>query len=60
MTAGLVGGAAGKDLKKAVAKKLGIEASSAVMKRLEWLGLFSDDTIPEAGNYLDVLSAQLH
>ncbi len=58
MTAGLVG-SAGKDLKKETAKKLGIAASSAVMKRLEWLGLFSDETVPEAGNYLDVLSAQL-
>ncbi len=59
MTAGLVGAAAGKDLKKETAKKLGIAASSAVMKRLEWLGLFSDEAIPEAGSYLDVLSAQL-
>lgn len=59
MTAGLVGGAAGKDLKKETARKLGIADSSAVMKRLEWLGLFSAETIPEAGNYLDVLSAQL-
>lgn len=59
MTAGLVGAAAGKDLRKETAKKLGIAASSAVMKRLEWLGLFSDETIPAAGNYLDVLSDQL-
>lgn len=59
MTAGLVGAAAGKDLKKETARKLGIPASSAVMKRLEWLGLFSDEAIPEAGNYLDVLSDQL-
>lgn len=59
MTAGLVGAAAGKDLKKETARKLGIAASSAVMKRLEWLGLFSAEAIPEAGSYLDVLSAQL-
>lgn len=59
MTAGLVGAAAGKDLKKETARKLGLPASSAVMKRLEWLGLFSDEAIPEAGNYLDVLSDQL-
>ncbi|HOW44722.1 MAG TPA: saccharopine dehydrogenase C-terminal domain-containing protein [Candidatus Aminicenantes bacterium] len=59
MTAGLVGAAPGQDVKKETARKLGIAASSAVMKRLEWLGLFSGETIPEAGNYLDVLSAQL-
>jgi saccharopine dehydrogenase-like NADP-dependent oxidoreductase len=59
MTAGLVGAPADKGLKKAAAKKLGIPATSPVMKRLEWLGLFGDETIPEAGNYLDVLSARL-
>jgi saccharopine dehydrogenase-like NADP-dependent oxidoreductase len=59
MTAGLAGVAADANLKTAVAKKLGIAADSAVIGRLEWLGLFGDEAIPEAGNYLDVLSARL-
>lgn len=59
MTAGLVGAPADEQLKKAVATKLGIAADSAIMKRLDWLGLFGDETIRESGNYLDVLSARL-
>jgi saccharopine dehydrogenase-like NADP-dependent oxidoreductase len=59
MTAGLVGAPADKGLAQATAKKLGIAAGAPVMKRLEWLGLFGDETIPEAGNYLDILSTRL-
>ena len=59
MTAGLVGAPADKNLKKATAKKLGIPASSPIIKRLEWLGLFSDETVPDAGCLLDVLSARM-
>jgi saccharopine dehydrogenase-like NADP-dependent oxidoreductase len=59
MTADLVGVPADKNLKKATAKKLGIPATAAIMKRLEWLGLFGDETIPDAGCYLDVLSDQM-
>jgi saccharopine dehydrogenase (NADP+, L-glutamate forming) len=49
----------GKHLKDATAAKLGIPATSEIIKRLEWLGLFSDEPLPEAGNYLDVLSARM-
>jgi saccharopine dehydrogenase (NADP+, L-glutamate forming)/spermidine synthase len=42
------------------AKFLKIEPYSTVMKRLEWLGLFSDESLPEGRNnpldYLNVLS----
>ncbi len=59
MTAGLVGAPADKNLQKATAQKLGIPASSKIIQRLEWLGLFGDEMIPDAGNYLDVLSARM-
>lgn len=59
MTAGLVGVPAAGDVRKATAAKLGITADSAIMKRLDWLGLFGDETIPDSGSYLDVLSARL-
>ncbi len=59
MTAALVGCPADKNLKKATAAKLGIPASSEILKRLEWLGLFSSEAVPDAGNLLDILSARL-
>jgi saccharopine dehydrogenase-like NADP-dependent oxidoreductase len=59
MTADLVGCPAARPLKEAVAARLGIAVESKIIARLNWLGLFSDETIPEAGNYLDVLSARL-
>jgi saccharopine dehydrogenase-like NADP-dependent oxidoreductase len=59
MTAELVGAPADKRLKEATAKKLGIPAASAIIQRLEWLGLFSDETVPDVGNYLDILSERM-
>lgn len=59
LTARLVGAAADKGLRRAAAKKLGVAADAPVMERLEWLGLFADEAIPEAGSTLDVLSARL-
>ena len=47
------------DLKKAIATKIGFQAKPGVFDRLEWLGLFSDESIPEEKTYLDVLSASL-
>ena len=32
---------------------------SEIIKRLEWLGLFSDEIAPDGGNYLDILSKRL-
>lgn len=45
------------DLIKATAKFLNIEVYSAVIKRLEWLGLFSDEELPgDRDNPLDFLN----
>jgi len=48
------------DLKKATAKFLGIDEYSAVLKRIEWLGLFGDLKLPENQNnpldYLNILT----
>ena len=59
MTASLVNAPADKNLKQATAIKLGLTAPSKIIERLEWLGLFSDETIPESTCLLDVLSARL-
>ena len=59
MTADLVGGAPDQPVKDATAKKLGIAADSEIIKRLEWLGLFSDEIVPEADNRLDILSERM-
>ena len=41
-----VRGGSGSDIGGRVADQLGLEASSAVMQRFDWLGLFSNDAIP--------------
>ncbi len=50
----------GSDVRKALASRLKIKADSAIMKRFEWLGFFSDDPVP-AGHKsaVDVLSQRL-
>jgi len=49
-----------EDIIKATAKYLGIETYSTVIKRLEWLGLFSDKPLPKGKNnpldFLNVLT----
>ena len=48
------------DTKKKVAEYLKIDENSEIMKRLEWLGLLSDEKLSVTqGSALDVLSAQL-
>jgi len=59
MTADLVGCPADKHVKEETAKKLGIPANSEIIKRLEWLGLFSDEPVPAFDNRLDILSQRL-
>jgi saccharopine dehydrogenase (NADP+, L-glutamate forming) len=59
MVADLVGCPADQRLKEATAAKLGIPSSSEIIKRLEWLGLFSDETVPDVGNRLDILSERM-
>jgi len=50
------------DLRKDLSKQLGIEAGSAILDRLEWLGLLSNDPVPITGEEttpLDVLAARM-
>jgi saccharopine dehydrogenase-like NADP-dependent oxidoreductase len=51
----LVGGSG--DLRQDTAARCGIAVDSDPMKRFEWLGLFSDDPLPEAPTILDALTA---
>jgi len=56
----LIGAGSKDDLSQAVARFLGLKSYSAVIKRLEWLGLFSDEPLPDDRNnpldYLNVLT----
>ncbi len=55
----LVPGGAGHDLKASVAKYVGVEPGSDPIRRMEWLGLFSDEPLPEAGSVMDVLVVRM-
>jgi saccharopine dehydrogenase-like NADP-dependent oxidoreductase len=59
MMATLVGASAGEDVIEKIAAKVGLSKDDEVIKRLEWLGLFSDETVPDHDNYLDILSDRL-
>jgi len=59
MMADLVGCPADQHVKEETAKKLGIPANSKIIKRLEWLGLFSDELVAAFDNRLDILSQRL-
>jgi saccharopine dehydrogenase (NADP+, L-glutamate forming)/spermidine synthase len=57
LTRFLVGAKENDNLVEATAKHLGLEKYSAVIKRLEWLGLFGDEKLPEdRDNPLDYLN----
>ncbi len=57
LTRHLIGAKPGDDLARATAKFLGLEPYATVIKRLEWLGLFSDEKLPEdKDNPLDHLN----
>ncbi|MCK5152180.1 MAG: saccharopine dehydrogenase NADP-binding domain-containing protein [Candidatus Thorarchaeota archaeon] len=44
------------DTRLAVANKLGLDISDPIINRFDWLGLFSDETIPDGvSTYLDAL-----
>lgn len=47
------------DIIKDTADYLGVETYSTVIKKLEWLGLFSDMPLPEENNVMDVFSTLL-
>jgi saccharopine dehydrogenase (NADP+, L-glutamate forming) len=55
----LVGAGEGEDVKAKTADRVGLPVDSSVIGRLEWLGLFGDDTVPDQNNYLDILSDRL-
>jgi len=58
LTARLIGSSG--DLRKDLAAHLEIAEDSAVMERLEWLGLLSDDPLPAKKNTpIDILTAQM-
>jgi saccharopine dehydrogenase-like NADP-dependent oxidoreductase len=59
MMAALVGASEGEDIAAKTAAKVGLSKDDEVIKRLEWLGLFSDDPVPDYDNYLDILSERL-
>jgi saccharopine dehydrogenase (NADP+, L-glutamate forming)/spermidine synthase len=53
-------GTRAKDLKKAVSERLGIPSGLAIFRRLEWLGLFSDEPLPlQKGSALDIIGARM-
>lgn len=56
MIAQLVNAGDNDDIIAKAAKKVDLPVDHEIMKRLEWLGLFSDDVIPDYDNVLDVLS----
>lgn len=55
MMSGLVGIASDENIMERTAVKLGLAPESEIIRRLEWLGLFSDETVPEVDTYLDIL-----
>lgn len=56
MMAKLAGCDSNEDVIGKVAEKLNIDKDSDVIKRLIWLGLFDDKTVPNYNNKLDILS----
>ncbi|UCF05197.1 MAG: saccharopine dehydrogenase NADP-binding domain-containing protein [bacterium] len=57
MTRHLIGAKVGDDIIGATAEFLGIKPYAAIMKRIEWLGLFSDKALPsDKDNPLDYMN----
>jgi saccharopine dehydrogenase (NADP+, L-glutamate forming) len=55
MMAGLVGAKTNEDVKAKTARQVGLKPDDPVIAALEWLGLFSNETVSDAPGYLDVL-----
>jgi len=56
----MIMGTKAKDLKKAVSDRLGLHPGLAIFRRLEWLGLFSDEPLPlKKGSALDIVGARM-
>jgi saccharopine dehydrogenase-like NADP-dependent oxidoreductase len=60
MMADIAGVSDTDDVKAAIAGKVGIEKEHFVIKNLDWLGLFGNETVPQCDNRLDILSEKLH
>jgi len=58
LTRRLVNAPEGVATREATKQFLGEDASDDVLDRLEWLGLFSSDPLPEEKSYLDVMTAR--
>ncbi|MBN2408830.1 MAG: saccharopine dehydrogenase, partial [Candidatus Aminicenantes bacterium] len=49
-----------EDLKQEISERLGIPSGLAILRRLEWLGLFSEEPLPlQKGSALDIISARM-
>jgi saccharopine dehydrogenase (NADP+, L-glutamate forming) len=59
MMAALVGASENDDVTAKIAAKVGLSKDDEIIQRLEWLGLFSDEPVPDFDNYLDILSQRL-
>jgi saccharopine dehydrogenase (NADP+, L-glutamate forming) len=59
MMAALVGASEAGDVPAKTAARVGLAKNDEIIQRLEWLGLFSDDPVPDYDNYLDILSQRL-
>lgn len=59
MMADIVGANEKDDIKEKVAQKVGLATNSEVIDRLEWLGLFSEEKVPDFDNHLDILSERM-
>jgi hypothetical protein len=58
LTRRLVNAPDGVTTREATKQFLGEDASDDVLNRLEWLGLFSHDKLPDEPTYLDVMTAR--
>ena len=59
MMADLIGADEKDDIYAKTAEKAGLDKDNFVMKNLDWLGLFSEEPVPDCDNRLDILSELL-
>ena len=53
-------GTRAKDLRKVISERLGLHPGLAIFRRLEWLGLLSEEPLPiRKGSALDILGARM-
>jgi saccharopine dehydrogenase (NADP+, L-glutamate forming) len=56
MMADLIGAKENEDILQKTAEKIQLPTDSLVIKNMDWLGLFSDEIVPDYNNRLDILS----